>query len=254
VTDAIQAFLDERRRLNWLPATIARIAPLTPRTTSFCFSPSTPFSFRAGQHVDVRLTAPDGYRAERSYSIASAPERPGMIELVIERLENGEVSPFFHDVAAIGDEIEIRGPIGGHFVWHVDDGGPLLLLGGGSGVVPVMSMLRHRAAKDAAVPALLLYSSRTWEDFIFRDELIALGDRRDGFELVLASTRESPRRPQDQGRRVDTAMIADSLSRLPSPPRHVFVCGANAFVETAAQSAIAAGIPAGLIRTERYGG
>jgi ferredoxin-NADP reductase len=219
----------------------------------YCFRPSSPFSFRAGQHVDVRLTAPDGYRAERSYSIASAPEAPNMIELVIERLENGEVSPFFHDVAAVSDKIEIRGPIGGHFVWRVEDGGPLLLLGGGSGVVPLMSMLRHRAAQASQLPALLLYSARTWDDFIFRDELIALHDRRDGFELVLVSTREPPRRAGDEGRRVDAQMIGDKLARL-GAPRHVFVCGANAFVETAAQSAIAAGVHAKIIRTERYGG
>lgn len=177
-----------------------------------------------------------------------------MIELVIERLENGEVSPFFHDVAAVGDEIEIRGPIGGHFVWRVEDGGPLLLLGGGSGVVPLMSMLRHRAAQASQLPALLLYFARTWDDFMFRDELIALHDRRDGFELVLASTREPPRRAGDEGRRVDAQMIGDKLERLPGAPPHVFVCGANAFVETAAQSAIAAGVPAKIIRTERYGG
>jgi hypothetical protein len=136
-------------KLNWQQATIVGIASDTPRVKSFLFTTPAPLAFRAGQHVDVRLTAPDGYQAERSYSIASAPERTDGIELAIERLDDGEVSPFFHEVAEIGDAIELRGPIGGHFVWSVEDGGPLLLLGGGSGVVPLMSMLRHRAARGS---------------------------------------------------------------------------------------------------------
>ncbi|MGE5260918.1 MAG: FAD-binding oxidoreductase [Actinomycetota bacterium] len=241
-------------RLEWQQATITGLAPDTPRVKSFIFAPTAPFPFRAGQHVDVRLTAPDGYQAERSYSIASAPERTDDIELAIERLDDGEVSPFFHEVAAIGDSIELRGPIGGHFVWSIEDGGPLLLLGGGSGVVPLMSMLRHRAAQGSRIPALLLFSARTWEDVIFRDELIAMHDRNDGFKLALALTRDHPRRAEDFGRRVDRAMIAELLSRLPTPPRHVFICGGNPFVAAAADGAIEAGITAPMIRTERYGG
>src|SRR5207247_1211305 len=128
-----------------------------------------PFSHSAGQHVDVRLTAPDGYTAQRSYSIASAPEAGDEIELAIERLDEGEVSPFFHEVAAAGDEIEIKGPLGGHFVWSADRPGPIMLIGGGSGVVPLMSMVRHRAASGATTPVALLYSSRTWDEVIIRD-------------------------------------------------------------------------------------
>ena len=176
------------------------------------------------------------------------------LRVVAERLEHGEVSPFFHEIAEVGDDIEIRGPIGGHFVWGPEDGGPVLLIGGGSGVVPLVSMLRHRAARGSEVPALLLFSARTWDDIIFRDELLALDGRRDGFELALTLTRESPRRTHDFDRRVDTEMLAEVLARLPGPPRHVFVCGTNAFVEAGAQSAIKAGVPAGIIRTERYGG
>jgi ferredoxin-NADP reductase len=254
VTEAGTASREERRGLQWQLAAIIRIAPLSPRVMSFTFAPSQPFPFRAGQHVDIRLTAPDGYRAERSYSIASPPETPSLIELVIERIENGEVSPFFHEIAVVGDDIELRGPIGGHFVWGPDDGGPLLLIGGGSGVVPLMSMLRHRAAQDSRVPALLLFSARTWDDVIFRDELLALDARQDGFELVLTLTREPARREGDFMRRVDASMLAEVLARLPSAPRHVFVCGTNAFVEAAADSAIAAGLSPGIIRTERYGG
>jgi ferredoxin-NADP reductase len=253
VTDALSAMAEERRRLPWQPATIAAIAPLTKRATSCSFAPSVPLRFRAGQHLDVRLLPANGVRAERSYSIASAPETPGMIELVVERLEDGDVSPFFHDIAAIGDEIEIRGPIGSTFAWHVEDRGPLLLIGGGSGVVPLISMLRHRTALDANVPALLLYSARDWNDFIFRDELIASAEQKDGFELVLVSTREPPRRAGDHGRRLDAGTIKGALQRLPAPPRHVFICGASTFVETAAKNTVAAGVPAGIIRTEPDG-
>lgn len=253
VTDASPA-PPANQRLRWQEATIAAIMTDTARVKSFMLAPMSPFAFRAGQHVDVRLTAPDGYQAERSYSIASAPESPERIELAIERLDDGEVSPFFHDVAQVGDTIELRGPIGGHFVWEVEDGGPLLLLGGGSGIVPLMSMLRHRAAEGSHVPAALLFSSRTRDDVIFRDELLSLDARNDGFQLALALTREAPRRPRDFGRRVDADMVAELIARLPSPPRHVFVCGGNPFVEAAAQGALSAGIDRAPIRTERYGG
>ncbi|MCF6121427.1 FAD-binding oxidoreductase [Mesorhizobium muleiense] len=237
----------------WQTVTIARIEKRTPRVTSFFLQPSRPFGYRAGQHVDVRLTAPDGYQARRSYSIASAPEAGETIELAIERLDDGEVSPFFHDIAAVGDEVELRGPLGGHFVWSDSDGGPLLLVGGGSGVVPLMAMIRHRAARRSAVPVALVFSARAWDEVIFRDELIDLHDRRDGFDLVLALTREPARRPADYSRRVDAAMMEQSMLRLPAPPRFAFVCGSNAFVSAAAQALIDAGVPASLIRTERYG-
>lgn len=237
----------------WQTVTIRRIERRTPRVTSFFLQPSRPFAYRAGQHVDVRLTAPDGYQARRSYSIASAPEAGETIELAIERLDDGEVSPFFHDIAAVGDEVELRGPLGGHFVWSDSDGGPLLLVGGGSGVVPLMAMIRHRAARRSAVPATLVFSARVWDEVIFRDELVDFHDRRDGFDLVLTLTREAARRPADYSRRVDAAMIGQSMVRLPAPPRFAFVCGSNAFVSAAAQALIDAGVPAGLIRTERYG-
>jgi len=242
------------RRLRWQQAIITAIVPQTPSIKSFFFELSEPFSFRAGQHVDVRLTAPGGYQAERSYSIASAPGLQPGIELAIERLDDGEVSPFFHDVASVGDAIELRGPIGGHFVWEVGDGGPLLLFGGGSGLVPLMSMIRDRASQNARVPVLLLLSARTFEDVLFRDELLALAARGDGFELALALTRGSPRRAGDYGRRVDAAMLIELLARLPGSPSHTFVCGSNPFVEAATETALAAGIPPSIIRTERYGG
>ncbi|PWJ90132.1 MULTISPECIES: FAD-binding oxidoreductase [Mesorhizobium] len=237
----------------WQVARIVRIEKRTPRVTSFFLQPSRPFAYRAGQHVDVRLTAPDGYQARRSYSIASAPESGGVIELAIEKLDDGEVSPFFHEVAAIGDEIELRGPLGGHFVWPEDGNGPLVLVGGGSGVVPLMSMVRHRAARNSSVPVVLVFSARVWDEVIFRDELITLDDRQDGFDLVLTLTREAARRPADYSRRVDVAMMAQAMARLPEPPGLAFVCGSNAFVSAAAQALIDAGVAAENIRTERYG-
>ncbi|TIO73267.1 MAG: oxidoreductase [Mesorhizobium sp.] len=237
----------------WQAATISRVEKRTPRVTSFWFQPSRPFTHLAGQHVDVRLTAPDGYQARRSYSIASAPEAGAGIELAIERLDDGEVSPFFHDVAEVGDEIELRGPLGGHFIWEVSDGGPILLVGGGSGVVPLMAMVRHRASQKSAAPIALVLSARVWDEVIFRDELIGLDDRRDGFDLVLTLTREQARRPGDYSRRVDAKMMAQAMDRLPKAPRLAYVCGSNAFVSAAAEALIDAGVPAGLIRTERYG-
>ncbi len=240
--------------IRWQEAKIAEIVPRTPRIKSFFFAPEQPFAFRAGQHVDVRLTAPDGYQAQRSYSIASAPEAGETFELAIERLDDGEVSPFFHDVAEVGDAIELRGPIGGHFVWSVGDGGPILLLGGGSGVVPLMAMIRHRAARGSAAPMLLLLSGRTRDELLYRDELLALDEKHDGFALAIALTREQAFRDGDYSRRIDAAMLADCLARLPEPPRHVFVCGSNPFVEAATSAAIDAGVQTGIIRTERYGG
>lgn len=239
--------------MKWQNGTIRAIVKRSPSVTSFFLDLAEPFAFRAGQHVDIRLTAPDGYRAQRSYSIASAPEAGNPIDLAIEKLRDGEVSPFFHEVAAVGDEIELRGPVGGHFVWKAADGGPILLVGGGSGVVPLVSMLRHRAASGSTAPMLLLHSVRTRADLLFSDELRALNDRRDGFQLVVTQTRE-PQAPEEGfSRRIDGPMIAEMIARLPAPPKIVFICGSNPFVAVAADGAIDAGVPAERIKTERYG-
>jgi ferredoxin-NADP reductase len=239
---------------QWQNAKVISITQQTARIKSFVLALSKPFAFSAGQHVDLRLTAPNGYYAIRSYSIASAPNASEHIELAIERLENGEVSPFFHEVVAIGDEIELRGPLGGHFIWSTSDGGPLLLAGGGSGVVPLMAMIRHRQSMGADVPTLLLFSARGWNDALFRDELVELDQRGDGFTLVLTLTREHPRRDGDYGRRVDAAMMSETLARLPATPKYAFICGSNVFVNAAGDAALAAGVPVTAIRTERYGG
>ncbi len=238
---------------QWQTATVVAIRNSTPRIRSFIIEVKNPFSFTAGQHVDLRLTAEDGYSTWRSYSIGSSPTDPSRIELSIERLDDGEVSPFFHDVVETGDEIELRGPLGGHFVWRPADGGPLLLIGGGSGVVPLMAMIRHRQATAAAVEAVLLLSARTWNDVPYRDELLEFDKARNGFALALSLTRGTPRRAGDYGRRVDAAMIGDVLGRLSDTPKYVFICGANPFVNAAADAALALRIPQASIRTERYG-
>ena len=241
--------------LRWQTGTIEQIVPRTPRTRSFFLKLSEPFMYEAGQHIDVRLTAPDGYQARRGYSIASAPEMgPDRIELCIEELEGGEVSPFFHMVAEPGDTIELRGPLGGHFIWSSEEGGPILLIGGGSGVVPLMSMARHRTASGSKVPMALLFSARTWEDVIFRDELLEMHGRRDGFDLVLTLTRDVDKRDGVHARRIDSGMVMQAIDQFPALPKRVYLCGSNAFVDAAANASIEAGIPATAIRTERYGG
>lgn len=238
----------------WQPATITGIADETPRVKSFRFKPQKPFMFTAGQHAEIRLTAPDGYRAQRSYSISSPPEEMETFELTIERLDDGEVSPFFHEVAQVGDEIEVRGPLGGHFIWSCAAGGPVLLIGGGSGVAPLVSMVRHRMmASGMWVPMHLLFSARTWDEVIFRDELIDYAAMDNGFGVSFTLTREMAHRPGDYSRRIDGPMLTEVLAKLPEPPAHVFICGSNAFCEAAADGAMLGGVPAGVIKTERYG-
>jgi len=241
-------------KLVWQPAAVIAIEPRTPTVKSFFFGLPRPLSFAPGQHMDVRLTAPDGYEAQRSYSIASAPDGTDRMELAIELLQDGEVSPFFFNTVAVGDEIELRGPIGGHFTWSVDDGGPILLVGGGSGVVPLACMLRHRWARRSAVPVALVYSARTAADLIFGDELRMLNARRDGFHFLPTLTRQANPVPGHRVGRIDAALLSDALAVLNSTPKLVFVCGANAFVETVADALIGLGIEATRIRTERYGG
>lgn len=234
------------RPLPWLNATLVGIAPASARVKSYRFRVAFDRPMRAGQHVDVRLTAPDGYQAQRSYSIASPPGGDGTIELLIEGLPEGEVSGFFDAVAAVGDTIEMRGPIGGAFVWGPEDGGPLLLIGGGSGVVPLLSMLRHRAAAAPEIPALLLYSAREAGEAIAAGELATRARDEPHFDLMLTLTRAG-------GRHIDAGLIAEALQRLGSP-RHAYLCGSNAFVGAVAERLVEAGLDPSLIHTERFGG
>jgi ferredoxin-NADP reductase len=216
----------------------------TPTTKSIVLDLPEWQGHRAGQHVDVRLTAQDGYQAERSYSIASAPEDEGVV-LTVERLDDGEVSPYLTDVLRSGDDLELRGPIGGYFVWDESLGGPLFLVGGGSGVVPLRAMLRHHRAIASRVPARLLYSARTRDEIIYRGEL-------EHFDVRITLTRE-----QSDGWRGHTGRISRELLEdvaWPSADRPlVYVCGPTGFVETAAQLLVALGHEPGRIRTERFG-
>lgn len=243
----------EGGRLVWQEATVTRVVEQTPTVKSFFLKPPQWSGFDAGQHVDVRLTAPDGYRAERSYSIASSPGEPSL-ELAIERLAEGEVSPFFHEVVEVGDTIELRGPIGGHFVWRPSDRGPVLLVGGGSGVAPLMSMLRDRARRAPAERMVLVYSARRWSDVMFREELEQRAEAEDELALFVTLSRESVPPSGYRRGRIDRTLVGEALAALGAPPRLVFVCGATAFVDVAAMLLIEAGVPFGRIRTERYGG
>jgi ferredoxin-NADP reductase len=241
-------------RLVWQQAVVERVAIATPTVKSFFVRVPAWHGFRAGQHIDVRLTAPDGYQAERSYSIGSAPESD-LVELVIERLEEGEVSGYFHEVVQKGDSIELRGPIGGHFVWGTREHGPLLLVGGGSGVVPLMSILRHRMNVAPQVPAALVYSVRRFDDVIFRDELFQRVTTDPNFRLWLTITREAASHPLARSGRVDGGLVSEALAGFGGlMPAHTFVCGSNAFVDTASRLLLDMGVPFASIKTERYGG
>ncbi|MBX9930119.1 MAG: ferredoxin reductase [Methylobacterium sp.] len=239
---------------SWQSCVIDGIVQQTPSVKSFFLRLSRPFAHIAGQHVDIRLTAPDGYNAMRSYSIASAAASSPIIELAIERLSDGEVSLFFHDIALIGDEIELRGPLGGHFLWPEPAVDAVLLIGAGSGLVPLMAMIRQRSTLKPTVPTALLLSAQTAEDVLFSKELHSIEIRDAEFVLALAITREIPIRASDFARRIDVAMVQDVLARLHRKPTQVFVCGSNGFVNIATESALLAGLDASIIKTERYGG
>ena len=240
------------RTLEWQIATVSAIQAETARTKTFTLSLPAWVRHLPGQHYDLRLTAEDGYQAQRSYSIASEPERPGQVDLTVERLPDGEVSGYLHDVLVPGDRLEVRGPIGGYFVWEVSRGGPLLLVAGGSGVVPLMSMLRHRRAVGSRVPARLLYSSRTPEAVIYADELMGLQDGGDGLEVIHTYTRTQPAGWTGYARRIDAAMLKEISTPLGGKTQ-VFICGPTLLVEAAADGLVAAGLAPGRIKTERFG-
>ena len=231
-------------RLTWLVTKVTGGVEETSRVRTLLLEANGWQGHRAGQHLDVRLTAPDGYQAERSYSIASAPGDP--LAITVERLEDGEVSPYLVDVAREGDEFEVRGPIGGYFVWE-DDGNPVLLVGGGSGVVPLMSMIRSSAGMT---PIRLLYSSRTLADVIYRQELDSrAGDKLEVFQTL---TREQPPGWTGYTRRIDADMLREVAWPAADTP-HVFVCGSTRFVDAAADGLVALGYEPLSIRTERFG-
>ncbi len=236
-----------RGRLTWQTATVSSVTNETPQVRTILLDvPGWP-GHRAGQHVDVRLTAEDGYQAERAYSIAAAPGEP--LAITVERLDDGEVSPYLTEELQPGDTIEVRGPIGGYFVWAPPDGGPLMLAAGGSGVVPLRAILRYRRLAGSSVPARLLYSSRSWEDVIYRPELEAASA---GVAVTYALTRKQPPGWTGYARRPDEQMLAAVAWPAAEMPL-AYVCGPTPFVETVAAGLVGLGYPPERVRTERFG-
>jgi ferredoxin-NADP reductase len=238
--------------IDWQIASIKNIKPETETVKSFTLTLPAWMRHRAGQHYDIRLTAEDGYQTQRSYSIASEPEREGEVDITVERIADGEVSAYLHDVLIPGDRIEARGPIGGYFVWEANMTEPLLLIGGGSGIVPLMSMVRHRAAAGAKNPAALLYSSRNFEDVIYYDELEKLRATNNGLQVFHTLTRSQPADWKGYQRRIDEAMLREVTAPLGRAVQ-VFICGPTSMVEAAANSLVKIGIDSNQIRTERFG-
>ncbi len=232
---------------RWQIATVTSVERETPQVKSFRLSLPMWMPHCPGQHYDVRLTAPDGYRAQRSYSIASSPLDEGEIELTVDRLNDGEVSPYFHDVVVEGDQVEVRGPFASYFVWRGE--APALLIGGGSGVVPLMAMLLHRRRTMPELPMRLIYSVRTSEEVIYAGKLED--------DAVLTFTREPPDGWAGHEGRIDAAMIDGVVNGLADGgdmrPVTAFICGSNGFVETTSALALKAGLEPERIRTERFG-
>jgi ferredoxin-NADP reductase len=235
-------------RLTWLAAEVSAVLPETSRVKTLELEAPGWAGHRAGQHLDVRLTAEDGYQAQRSYSIATAPGEP--LAITVERLEDGEVSPYLVGEAREGDRFEVRGPIGGYFVWDGDEPEPVLLVAGGSGVVPLMAMARHRAQAGAETPMRLVYSSRTWDDVIYRDELERLAGG--GLEVAHTLTRAQPPGWSGYARRIDADLLAEVAFPVAEEPR-VYVCGSTRFVDAAADGLVGLGYDPRWIRTERFG-
>jgi ferredoxin-NADP reductase len=236
---------------QWLTATVREVIVETPRVRSLVLDVPGWSGHRAGQHVDVRLTADDGYQAQRSYSIASAPAA-NTITLTVEMLPDGEVSSYLAGEVRVGDTFELRGPIGGYFVWTPDLEGPLFLVAGGSGIVPLMAILRERAIGKAVPPATLLFSSRAYEDIIYRAELEALAGQGDGLTVVHTLTRGAPAGWPGLARRIDAAMLAETGFPPDRMPR-IFVCGPTPLVESVARTLRDLGHSQKLIKTERFG-
>ena len=240
---------DTPRKLAWRIGEVVETSPDTPRTKSLFLEVPGWEGHRAGQHVDVRLTAEDGYQAQRSYSIASAPE-DGRVELLVERLDDGEVSPYLTDELRAGDGLELRGPIGGWFAWEAREGGPLLLVAGGSGIAPLMAMIRHPRSAGNDTPVRLLFSSRSYEDVIFRDELERLADET--LEITHTLTRSAPPGWKGYDRRIDEEMLGE-VAFPPGERPLAFVCGPTPLVEAVATTLVGLGHEPARVKTERFG-
>jgi ferredoxin-NADP reductase len=248
VTETVAA---PARRLDWRLAQARKIAVETFRVKSLLLHVPGWQGHLAGQHVDIRLTAEDGYQAQRSYSISSPPEDE-LLSLTVEKVGNGEVSPYLVDDLRVGDQFELRGPIGRYFVWTLAMGGPLLLIGGGSGIAPLMAILRHRARRKARVPAVLLYSSRSLEDVIFREELDAMASRDPDLRVVNTLTRKQPTGWAGHRRRIDKELLADACFPPAQNPK-IFVCGPSSLVEAVSSLLVELGHDPLAIKAERFG-
>jgi ferredoxin-NADP reductase len=238
-------------RLEWRRASVLRHIDETPRVKSLVLDVPGWAGHRAGQHLDVRITAEDGYQTERSYSISSAPAEP-QVTLTIERLGDGEVSPYLTDVLHPGDELEVRGPIGGWFTWRPEEGGPLLLVAGGSGIAPLMAMIRQRAAVRSPAPVCLLYSSRTYNEIIFREELDRSVAADEDLMVTYTLTHSQPPGWQGYIRRIDRAML-EAVAWAPEEHPMIFVCGPTPLVESVATLCVGLGYSPERIKTERFG-
>jgi ferredoxin-NADP reductase len=241
----------QMRRTLWRLAEVIEVVPETPRTKSLLLEVPEWEGHKAGQHVDVRLTAEDGYQAQRSYSIASAPEDERLM-LAVDRLDDGEVSIYLTDVLMAGDKLELRGPIGGYFTWEAADGGPLFLVGGGSGIAPLMAMIRHRAAAGSDVPTRLLYSSRSYEEIIYREELETLASWNSALEVIHTLTRSRPEGWTGYYRRIDAEML-EEVGWSPDESPLASVCGPTSFVEGVADALVSLGHDPAQVKTERFG-
>lgn len=239
-------------RLIWQRGEVIAIKQETADTHSITFHVAQWPGHKAGQHVDIRLTAEDGYQASRSYSIASPPEAQDNIMLTVERLDDGEVSPYLVDELRVGDLVELRGPIGGYFVWDTQMGGPLLLAAGGSGIVPLMAMLRHRAATASSIPTRLLYSSRSYEDIIYRDELASLNNTDPNLEVIQTLSRHAPDNWPGYTGRFNSNILQEVIWPATQNPL-TYICGPTAFVEAMATGLVTLAYPPLHIRTERFG-
>ena len=240
-----------RGRLNWLQADVVELVQETPHVKTIVFKVPGWLGHLPGQHVDIRLTAEDGYQAQRSYSIANA-NGSEQVALTVEAVENGEVSPYLVDELVVGDLIELRGPIGGYFVWEPSQGGPLQLIAGGSGIVPLMAMIRSHTDPSSPVRTRLLASARSWEELIYREELEKLSADLGSFEVVYTLTRSQPPGWNGYRRRVDKDLLAASTFAVEEMPI-VFICGPTGFVETAAATMLELGHQPERIKTERFG-
>lgn len=254
----VKAVADAASRLTWQSARIEVIEPLAEGIKRIVLRPRVWHAPWAGQHLDVRLTADDGYQAQRSYSLLSPPERDGIYELAIEHLPGGEVSPWFHEAATVGDEVEILGPTGGHFVWRAESAVPALLVGGGSGVVPLLSMMAHRASHRAASPMVLCIAARTLAHVPMWQQLQAWERDDERMQCTLALSRQSVApRPQDRAGRLQVSDLATALQWLggnAAQSSTAYLCGSNAFVEAVTAMLRELQVPDGAIRTERFGG